>query len=342
MKDNYRNRVTIWLATGAFLILVMVVVGGMTRLTHSGLSMVNWDPISGTIPPLNDAEWEIEFNNYKQYPEYKKINYTFTLEDFKGIFWWEYIHRLIGRVLGIVFIIPFALFLMKKVFDKEWIKYLVVLLLLGAFQGLLGWYMVKSGLVDRPSVSHFRLAAHLSAAFTLFGYILWLINKIRHTKRNDNNQNDSQIYRWSLIMTILIGLQIVYGAFVAGLKAGLFLNTWPKMDSHWISPAVGNALEKSFWNALFNDPTTIQFIHRSLPYFILIALIFVIRHSWKTYNTNSKLLITAYLIQVVLGILTLIMKVPVSFGVLHQLGAVFLLSMGLLFLFQTKKGRSIS
>ena len=215
-KDN--NKVIIWLLTGCFLIFIMVVIGGITRLTHSGLSISNYKLISGTIPPLNETEWQTAFDLYKQYPEYQKLNNQFSLQDFKDIYFWEWLHRFIGRMLGLVFFVPFLYFLIKKQLTKSTIKKSIVLLLLGAFQGFLGWYMVKSGLVDNPDVSHYRLAAHLTTAFITFAYTFWVALDIMFPNRKQINKRFRNLVRVGLV---ILFVQIIYGAFVAGLDAGL-------------------------------------------------------------------------------------------------------------------------
>ncbi len=216
-----------WLLTGCVLIFIMVVVGGITRLTHSGLSISNYKLISGTIPPMNDIEWNTAFDLYKQYPEYQKLNNNFSLEEFKDIYFWEWIHRVIGRFIGLVFFIPFLYFLIKKRLSKSTIKKAVILLILGGFQGFLGWYMVKSGLVDRPDVSHYRLAAHLTTAFITFAYTFWVALDLIFPNKKEVDKKLRNFIRIGLVVLIL---QIIYGAFVAGLDAGWIHNHLPLMN----------------------------------------------------------------------------------------------------------------
>ena len=213
-RDN--KKVIYWLFTGCVLIFIMVVVGGITRLTHSGLSIPDYKLISGTIPPINDQQWEEAFELYKQYPEYQKLNSNITLTEFKGIFFWEWLHRVIGRVLGLVFIIPFLYFLITRQLDKPTIKKTIILLILGGFQGFLGWYMVKSGLVDRPDVSHYRLAAHLTTAFVTFAFTLWIALDLIFPIKKTINKTYRNLIRIGLA---ILFIQIIYGAFVAGLDA---------------------------------------------------------------------------------------------------------------------------
>ena len=225
MKDN--KKVIYWLLTGCVLIFIMVVVGGITRLTHSGLSISNYKLISGTIPPMNEVEWQEAFELYKQYPEYQKINNRFTLEEFKDIYFWEWIHRVIGRFIGLVFFIPFVYFLLKKQLSKATVKKCLLLLFLGGFQGFLGWYMVKSGLVDRPDVSHYRLAMHLTTAFITFAFTLWVALDLWFPKKKEINRSFRNLIRIGLLLLLV---QIVWGAFVAGLDAGWIHNHWPLMS----------------------------------------------------------------------------------------------------------------
>lgn len=236
MREKADRSVIIWLLTGCLLIFVMVVVGGVTRLTHSGLSMVDWNLFMGAIPPLNEQEWIATFNQYKQFPEYQKVNFTFSLDEFKSIFFWEYLHRLIGRLIGLVFIVPFVYFLIRKKISGSLLRECLLILGMGAFQGFLGWWMVKSGLVDNPDVSHYRLAIHLIAAFLTFAYTFWVALKLIYT--NDSHDSSTPMRRGLIVLLILLIVQIVYGAFVAGLDAGKVFNTWPKMGKQWVAEAV--------------------------------------------------------------------------------------------------------
>ena len=248
MKDN--KSVIIWLFSGCFLIFVMVIVGGITRLTDSGLSMSTWSLIGGA-PPLNFQEWALAFDIYKQTPE-GKINPHYTLADFKYIFFWEYLHRMIGRLLGLIFIIPFVYFLIKKKLSKKMIIKCCILLVMGASQGLIGWWMVQSGLIDRPDVSHYRLAIHLTTAFLTCSYTFWVALSLIFPNSRAGNKT---VFIKLFVLFILLIIQIVYGAFVAGLKAGRIYNTWPKMGEHWIPESV-----------LLDAGANSQFIHRTLAY----------------------------------------------------------------------------
>lgn len=326
MKKN--KPIIIWLLTGCTLIFIMVIVGGITRLTHSGLSMSNYKLISGTIPPINEQEWNEAFELYKQYPEYKKLNTHFNLEDFKGIYFWEWLHRVIGRFIGLVFIIPFLYFFIRKKLSKSTLKKCLILLGMGAFQGFLGWYMVKSGLVDRPDVSHYRLAAHLSTAFLTFAYCLWVALDLCYPNRKKINITFRNQIRVSLIILII---QIIWGAFVAGLDAGFIHNHWPLMsDGKWVHETVYIEQEPLLKNFV-EGRSGVQFIHRYLAYFVVGFIFYLWFKAKKTPITqlqqnglNSLVILVG--LQFFLGVLTLIWAVPVWLGVAHQVGAFLLLA----------------
>ena len=269
-KDN--KKVIYWLLTGCVLIFVMVIVGGITRLTHSGLSISNYKLISGVIPPTNDTEWNAAFDLYKQYPEYQKLNNHFTLEDFKDIYFWEWIHRVIGRVIGLVFFFPFLYFLITKQLTKPTIKKAIGLMFLGAFQGFLGWYMVKSGLVDRPDVSHFRLAAHLTTAFITFALTFWVALDLMFPF---NKVTDSAFKNLLRITTFVLLIQIIYGAFVAGLDAGWVHNHWPMMSEGKFIHKTVYTEQNSLLLNLTEGKSGVQFVHRTLAY-LVVALIVIV------------------------------------------------------------------
>ncbi|WP_452600870.1 COX15/CtaA family protein [Pontimicrobium sp. MEBiC06410] len=325
-KDN--KRVIYWLLTGCLLIFIMVVVGGITRLTHSGLSISNYKLISGTIPPMNEVEWNAAFDLYKQYPEYQKLNNNFTLQDFKDIYFWEWLHRVIGRFIGLVFFLPFLYFLIKKQLTKATIKKSIILLCLGAFQGFLGWYMVKSGLVDRPDVSHFRLAAHLTTAFITFAYTFWVALDLIFPNKKEVNKKLRTIIRVGLIVLLL---QIIYGAFVAGLDAGFIHNHWPMMSEGKFIHETVYIEQTPVYKNFIEGRSGVQFTHRMLAYIVVLLIGFIWYKTKKETLTrfqvkgvNSLLILVG--IQFLLGVLTLILAVPVWLGVAHQVGAFFLLS----------------
>ncbi|UZH54828.1 COX15/CtaA family protein [Salinimicrobium tongyeongense] len=326
MKDN--KKVVYWLYTGCFLIFVMVVVGGITRLTNSGLSISDYKLITGTIPPLTEEQWIEEFEFYKQFPEYQKLHYHFTLEDFKGIYFWEWLHRLIGRLIGLVFIIPFLYFLITKQLTKPTIYKSIVLLFLGGFQGFLGWYMVKSGLVDMPAVSHYRLAAHLTTAFLTFAYCFWVAMDLVYPKKKEINKGFRNLV-WAGMAVLL--LQIIWGAFVAGLDAGWIHNFWPKMTGgEWVHETV-YIEQNPLWRNFIEGKSGVQFVHRYLAYGVVAIILFI---WYKSRNLQLTIpqqkginwLVGLVFLQFLLGVLTLIYAVPLWLGVAHQVGAFFLLT----------------
>ena len=326
MDSSSNKSVIRWLLLGCFLIFLMVVIGGITRLTESGLSMVDWNLFMGMVPPLSEQDWIETFNQYKQYPEYQKVNFNFSLTEFKSIFFWEYLHRLIGRLLGLVFIIPFLYFLIKKKLSKSLIRECLLILFMGGFQGFLGWWMVKSGLVDNPDVSHYRLAVHLIAAFLTFAYTFWVALKLMYN--NEEKENIPFMRKGLIALLILTIVQIVYGAFVAGLNAGFVMNTWPKMGDQWIADSV-TAIEP-LWVNFVDGIGGVQFIHRYLA-FIVVGLVLYLLLKANKFNLNKrqqnslKWLLIVVFIQFMLGIFTLLYAVPIALGVAHQVGAFLLL-----------------
>lgn len=327
MENQQNKSVIVWLLTGCLLIFLMVVVGGITRLTNSGLSMVDWNPIMGFIPPLNESDWNVVFEKYKLYPEYQLVNYHFTLEEFKSIFFWEYLHRVIGRVIGLVFIIPFIYFLIRKRLSKKMIFQSLILLAMGGLQGFIGWWMVKSGLVKDPDVSHYRLATHLITAFLTFAYTFWVALDLIYKDEKDLDFKALRVILYSIFGIAVV--QIIYGAFVAGLNAGFVMNTFPKMGDQWINDSV-TALTP-FWKNFVEGVGGVQFIHRYLAY-VVVALILYFAVACSKYSLSlrqklaTKLMLYAVGVQFLLGVLTLLYAVPVWLGVVHQVGAFVLLS----------------
>lgn len=316
--------IIIWLFTGCLLVYMMVIIGGMTRLTHSGLSMVEWKP-TGSLPPMNTEEWMIQFNKYKESPEYKLINYNFTLDDFKSIFWWEYIHRFLGRVIGVVFLIPFFYFLIRKKFPEGFLRKMLLLLLIGALQGFVGWFMVKSGLQKNPHVSHYRLATHLMTALTAFGFTFWFALDLLYKDKDTTRQ--PHLKSLSIVFFILVLIQIVYGAFVAGLKAGYLYPTYPKMGDYWIAPEVFSM--DSLWQNLAENPAGVQFVHRCIALVLVLFFGFLYYRSRQlplsAVQQKSVTWIAIIIIcQFTLGILTVLFGVPVFIAAAHQTGAFFL------------------
>jgi cytochrome c oxidase assembly protein subunit 15 len=327
MNTQQKNVISLWLYSGLFLVVAMVLIGGITRLTHSGLSMVEWELIGGAIPPLNETQWQDVFSKYQQFPEYQKINTDMSLSEFKAIFFWEYLHRLLGRLIGVVFIIPFLWFWKKNWLDSKLKKQLIFLLLLGSLQGFLGWFMVKSGLVDVPAVSHFRLAIHLITAFALIVYIYWLIIEIRQKEKFPN----SQINKLSKGFIVLLVIQIIYGAFTAGLKAGYLL---PK-GTGITESLFGYTLRNSSDFNLLNNGFDIQTFHRLFAWCVFFFAIYIWKKAKDTFLQQASLLLVLIIsLQIVLGIITLLFGVPIFFAVAHQFVAVLVLlaTTGLIFL----------
>lgn len=326
MKKN--KAVVYWLLTGCVLIFVMVLVGGITRLTHSGLSISDYKLIQGTIPPMNEQEWEEAFELYKQYPEYQKLNNHFDLEDFKDIYFWEWLHRVIGRFIGIVFILPFLYFLFTKKLDRSTIKKCLILFFLGGFQGFLGWYMVKSGLVDRPDVSHYRLAAHLTTAFVTFAYSLWVALDLIYPNKKEINTKLRNLIRVGLAVLLV---QIIWGAFVAGLDAGFIHNHWPLMNEGKLIHETVYIEQQPLIKNFYEGRSGVQFVHRYLAYVVVGFILWIWFRSRKVQRTTIQenglrsLLILVF-VQFLLGVLTLIYAVPLWLGVVHQIGAFFLLA----------------
>ena len=320
--------VAIWLLICCALVYVMVVLGGVTRLTGSGLSMVDWKPVTGILPPIGDAEWLEEFARYQDSPEFRKINSRMDVHDFKGIFWLEYLHRLLGRTIGIVFLIPFLVFAWRGYIKKSDTPKYALMFVLGGLQGLLGWYMVKSGLVDNPHVSQYRLTAHLVAAILVYSYMFWVALSLLYPERGEKHE----WYGRALALTTMIFVTVISGGFVAGLKAGKIYNTFPMMGEYWVPPGM-NSLQP-FWRNLFDNTTTVQFDHRILAIttFVLIVVFWLrVRKTAlpaRAAKAVSAMLHTAVL-QVALGITTLVLAVPVFLGAAHQAVAMLLITVAL-------------
>lgn len=329
MKKENRS-VVIWLLSGCVLLFLMVTVGGITRLTNSGLSMTDWHLVTDTFPPLNDAKWQEAFDQYKKFPEYQKINIhnDFQLSDYKFIYFWEWFHRFIGRIIGMVFLIPFIYFLIKKKLDSPTINKCIVLLGMGAFQGFLGWFMVRSGLIDNPDVSHFRLALHLTFAFITFAYTFWVALDLIYPERNTPIKFLQKIARFALVFLLI---QIIYGGFVAGLNAGLIHNHWPLMsDGQFMHDSIFLE-QKNLFLSFTEGKSGVQFIHRTLAYIVVAFMVLLYYKSRKaTLNKGQEiginLLVILVFIQFALGVFTLLYGVPLWLGLTHQINAFFLLS----------------
>ena len=319
------NRVIIWLNVSIGFLFLMIIIGGMTRLTDSGLSMVTWKPITGVFPPIGIEQWEKSFNQYKSFPEYKIINYNISLSEYKHIYYWEYLHRLLGRMIGVLFLIPFLYFLYSSYLNKKLIKKLLIVFFMGGFQGFLGWYMVKSGLVDIPHVSHYRLAIHLSMAFFILSYIYNLKLSLIITKLS-KDYNYKFYDRFISIILILLFIQIIYGAFNAGLKTVNTVNTFPFYND-FIFP-FSNISLSPVWLNFFKNHYGVQFIHRFLG-LIIMGLIMIFTYKSNKINNRIKLesqyLIVLILFQCIVGILTLISNASIVFALLHQFLAILII-----------------
>ena len=323
-KNNQYNAVVTWLLSCCTLVLIMVIVGAITRLTDSGLSMVEWRPVMGFLPPLNESEWNRVFELYKQSPEFQKKHFWMSIDDFKQIFFWEWFHRVLGRIMGLAFALPLLWFAATKKIPKTYGWKFAGLFILGGLQGLMGWYMVKSGLVDTPYVSHYRLAAHLSLAFLIFSLLLWCALSIRASYGKGN----ASLYAHSWITLGILVITIFWGAYVAGLDAGLIYNdSFPKMGGNWI-PADINQYDP-YWTNFFETPSGVQFIHRWLAMLTVIAVVSLCIHAYrkdKNHLGNIGLMVMV-LIQFSLGLATLISNVYIPVAVLHQGGALILLGL---------------
>lgn len=335
VSTSSRHGIRLWLGIVLGFILLMVAVGGITRLTESGLSMVTWEPILGAWPPTTEADWQFRFDQYRAYPEYQQLRKGMTLDEFKVIFFWEYLHRLLGRLLGLVYAVPLALFWFRGQLDRSLKIKLFIGLLMGGGQGLMGWYMVKSGLVDDPFVSHYRLAAHLGLAFILFAYLLWILLSITPLV-TPSGPASARARGWAWAVVGLLVAQIVWGAFVAGLNAGFIYNTYPLMQGYWIAPYWNNL--EPFVSNLVSNPVTVQFIHRWLGALLLI----VTGVTWLIARRDVSVdgarrwamnALTATMVgQFVLGILTLLWRVPLALGVMHQVLACVLVGLATVWL----------
>jgi cytochrome c oxidase assembly protein subunit 15 len=340
LSDNRsRDRVVAtWLLVCCGLVFAMVVLGGVTRLTGSGLSMAEWRPIMGTLPPLSEAEWQRVFEIYQQTPEFQHVNSHMDVHDFKGIFWLEYLHRLLGRLLGLVFLLPLVYFVLRKYISWSQLPWYLLMFALGGLQAVIGKIMVASGQVDAPQVSHYRLTAHLSAAFLVYAFMFWRAQTLLHGVPHGVAH---AWYRRTQALTALIVVTIVSGGFVAGLDAGLIYNTFPKMGDYWIPPGL-MALEPA-WRNLFDNLTTVQFDHRVLAittfalivaYWLRSRVTRLPRHA----RAGANALLALAVLQVLLGVFTVVMAVPTALAVGHQGNALLLLTSALYLLHALRRG----
>jgi heme a synthase len=330
IPESRRRPIRAWLWSLAGMTLLILIVGGITRLTGSGLSIVEWQPFVGTVPPLDAAQWQDAFDRYRQFPEYQQLRRGMTLEEFKYIYFWEYLHRIGARAIGLVFLVPFLFFWIRGYFTRALARRTLVLFGLGAAQGVLGWLMVASGLVDRPSVSHYRLAAHLSLAFVIFGYAVWLARELAVTATRPALPDAARrlMSRGLAVVGGLFALQIVSGAFVAGLRAGLHHNTFPLMGGRLVPPNL-LGLEPALLNFVQN-PLTVQWTHRVLGTVLALAVVVVFVQVLRAKVDAASRRLNAALLglmaaQYILGVLTLLYYVPVALGVAHQAIAMVIL-----------------
>ncbi len=334
-KNN--NEISIWLLTSCILLVLLIWVGGLTRLTGSGLSITEWDVFSGIFPPLTTAKWEEYFKLYKKIPEYQKINYGMSLEEFKFIFWWEYIHRILARILVLTYLIPLIFFIKNKKVEKKNIFYFIFIFLLFLLQGFMGWYMVKSGLTSETDVSHFRLASHLTLAIIIYSLIFWSLLNIN--SKNNLKLNKKTFFIFSLLILILI--QIVWGAFTSGLNAGFLYQTWPLMNGNFIADDID--LINIFSLKILNNPSYVQLIHRFMAYFIILYALFIYFYYYKKNSIiyPFKIIFIAIGVQITLGILTLVSGLNIYFASLHQMGSIFLISSTIYALFYVNNKQNL-
>ena len=332
-NPEINNQLSLWLIGMFWIISIMIIVGGLTRLTDSGLSITKWELFSGLLPPLNKDDWIIYFNLYKEIPEFKLQNYNMSLNEFKIIFWWEWAHRFLGRLIGILFLIPLIYFSFKISFSKLINLYFIFFLI--CFQGFIGWYMVSSGLVERVDVSHFRLSVHLLLAFLILSLILWNYLKITQSVKSSNKIN-------SLIpffFLILVFTQIIIGAFVSGMDAGKIYNTWPFMGSTYF-PNDNNFTDLLNLSA-FSDPSLVQFIHRNLAYLIGVYYLFILYEVYKNkvYGLYKSIIFVGcfIILQIFLGVLTILYGAQIYIASMHQISSIFLVSSSIYFLYLNTK-----
>tara|TARA_B100000029_G_scaffold132962_1_gene126950 strand:- start:786 stop:1802 length:1017 start_codon:yes stop_codon:yes gene_type:complete len=328
-----KKQMSFWLASMFWIISLMIFIGGLTRLTDSGLSITKWELFSGILPPLNDQKWIDYFDQYKQIPEFKLQNYSMTLPEFKVIFWWEWTHRLLGRIVGILFLLPLIFFTYKESFKRLFNLYLIFFLI--CFQGFIGWYMVSSGLIERVDVSHFRLSIHLIVAFIILSLILWNYFNLK-VNRNFNNKFSFSV---TFIFLLFIFTQITIGALVSGMDAGQIYNSWPLMGSTFFPD--DNEILNIFRVSAFSDPSLVQFMHRNLAYIILIFYLMILFKIYKKKLINLYFAINLVglflLIQILLGISTLLYGAQILLSSMHQTSSIFLVSSSVYLLYLNSK-----
>jgi heme a synthase len=342
-KAQHAKALRLWLACLALLIVAMILVGGATRLTDSGLSITEWKPVTGVIPPLANSAWQEAFDAYRKIPEYLELKRGMSLEDFKTIYWWEWGHRFLGRLIGVVFLLPFLAFWMAGYIPRALLPRLLGLFALGGLQGAVGWYMVKSGLVTRVDVSQYRLAAHLGIAVAILGYTLWLIFDLGREQRGETRSGSRGAAWVAGTVLALIYLQILAGGLVAGLDAGFGYNTWPLINGAFVPSGLGEA--QPWILNLFENPLTVQFDHRMLGYTVVLATILqagwlALRRGAPELVTSAFILMCLALLQATLGVWTLLLAVPIGLGLAHQAGAILLFGAALYHLWLTLARRA--
>ncbi len=329
-----RAQISAWLAGVALLVAAMVIVGGATRLTDSGLSITEWQPLLGAIPPMNEADWQAAFAKYKTIPQASVVNKTMTLHEFKFIYWWEWGHRQLGRFIGVAFALPFAWFALRGLVSRPLMVRLAGLLALGGLQGAAGWFMVKSGLVERIDVSPYRLTLHLTLAVLIFSALVWTVLDLNAARERLGRALSAGQRRMAAALPLLVIVQIALGGLVAGNKAGRAYNTWPTMDGQWIPDAIG--VLKPWYLNLTENLTTVQFNHRLAAYLVLAAALWHALSLARSVDapgslvTSAGALALAVVAQAALGIWTLLLAVPISLGLMHQAGALVVLALALL------------
>jgi cytochrome c oxidase assembly protein subunit 15 len=326
-----RHAIAAWLFFCCGLLFALIVVGGVTRLTHSGLSITEWQPIVGTLPPLTDADWTDVFAKYRATPEYRQVNSGMSLDAFKRIFWWEYAHRLLGRAIGVAFLVPYLWFLVRRRIPRGYAGALFAVFVLGGAQGVLGWYMVQSGLVDDPRVSHLRLTAHLGLAFLIFGAMFWVALSLSRPRLA--SAGNTALRRFAVLLATLIYLMVLAGGLVAGIRAGSAYNTFPSMNGHWVPPEI---LMLEPWYRNFTDNmATVQFDHRMIGWALALLVpwfawrVHVAPYAGPRARHAALLLFALLVVQIALGISTLLLSVPLPLAAAHQAGAVLVFAAAL-------------
>jgi cytochrome c oxidase assembly protein subunit 15 len=338
MPANHARGLRIWLGFIAFLIVAMVLVGGATRLTHSGLSITKWQPVVGVVPPLSKADWDQAFKAYQKIPEYTELRQGMSLDAFKTIYWWEWSHRLLGRLIGVVFFVPFVIFWAAGHIPRKLLPWLAGLFVLGGLQGAVGWYMVKSGLVDRTDVSQYRLAAHFGVALLILAYTLWLFFGLGAGAQKLRSRSGAATWLAVLVFA-LVYVQLLAGALVAGTDAGFGYNTWPLINGAFIPSGLGEA--SPWYLNPFENLLTVQFDHRMLGYAVVLMTLaqalwlFLARAPQTLINSTTALAVLA-LMQATVGVWTLLLVVPIELGLAHQAGAIAVFAVALYHLWLTR------